>query len=382
IRNEIYRMFSVYWNTKEFFQTYSGGEPEKPEELKLEDRWILSRVNSLTEEAQQRMNDCVFHELTRDIEDFIIKDLSRWYVKKVRSRVKNGDRSASWTLEKVLKRITLLMAPFSPYITEKVYQDISGEKLSVHMEDYPEPESARIDEELEESMKHAREVVEKATKIRDENRYNLKWPAKRLVISGSGDKELQEFEELIMEMANVKKIEYGEVASKLTAEPDYSKLGPKFGENAEEVARKVEKLDHEKVEQLREVGEIELQKYQVEAEDVDIASETSEDVGSKSVEIGEIYLDLQMTDEIEKDAFLSEVLRAIQQKRKEAELDVEDSINLSFSGDTEPIEEKEDRIRERMNVSEIDCSGEKHQYSGEVEFKGRKAEFSFTEPVA
>ncbi|MFQ3275138.1 MAG: isoleucyl-tRNA synthetase [Candidatus Nanohaloarchaea archaeon] len=383
IRNEIYRLFSVYWNTKEFLKTH-GEEVERPEDLELEDKWILSRINSIADGADQKMDDCLFHELTRDIEDFIVKDLSRWYVKKVRDRIKDGDKAANWTLQNVLNKVNLLMAPFAPYITEKIYQELDGEELSVHMESYPEADEERIDKEIEERMEHAREIVEKSTKIRDENQYNLRWPAKRLVISTSNKEEeaIKEFKPLIKDMANVKKIEFGEVASQLTAEPDYSKLGPKFGENAEEVAQKIEELDHDQIEQLRDLGELELKKYQIEEEDVEITSETSEDVGSKSVEIGEIYLDLHMTDEIEDEAFVAEVVRAIQQGRKEAELKVEDTVNLSFSGDTKPIEEHESEIRDRMNVDEISYNGEEYTHSEEVDFQGRKARFRFSDPVA
>jgi isoleucyl-tRNA synthetase len=383
IRNEIYRLFSVFWNTKEFLNTH-GGEVEEPGELELEDEWILSRINSITENADQKMDDCLFHELTRELEDFIVKDLSRWYLKKVRGRIKNGDKSAVWTLETVLRKVNLLMAPFAPYITEKIYQELDGEKLSVHMESYPEADQEKIDKEIEKQMEHAREIVEKSTKIRDENQYNLRWPAKRLVISTSEDEKeaIKDFKPLIREMANVKKIEFGEVASELTAEPDYSKLGPKFGGNADDVAQKIKELEHDQIEQLRELGELELEKYQLEEEDVDISSETSEDVGGKSVEIGEIYLDLHMTEEIEDEALVSEVLRAIQQGRKDAELEVEDSINLSFSGDTEPLEKHESEIRDRMNVDKISYSGEEFKHSDEVEFKGRKIGFSFSEPIA
>ncbi|MFB6209102.1 MAG: isoleucine--tRNA ligase, partial [Candidatus Nanohaloarchaea archaeon] len=338
IKNEIYRLFSVYWNTKEFLQTYRE-EVERPGELEIEDRWILSRVNSINSEASGKMDECYFHELTRQLERFILDDLSRWYVKKVRKRVKNGDQAAIWTLEKVMEKVNLLMAPFTPYITEKIYQEISGEKVSVHAESYPEPDEESIDETLEQMMEHAREIVEKSTKIRDENHYNLRWPARRLVISTSEENEekLEKFRELISEMANVEKAEFGEVASELSAEPSYPELGPEFGENAEEVAEKIEKLSSDQVEQLENIGELELGDYQIRDEHVEISSETSENLGSKSVEIGEIHLDLHMTPEIEEKAFVAEVLREIQQKRKEAGLEVEDEVILSFSGDTEAL---------------------------------------------
>jgi len=383
ITNEIYRLFSVYWNTKEFLKTYKK-DIDEPEELKVEDEWILSRINTITDGAEQQMEDCTFHTLTREIERFIIQDLSRWYVKKIRGRLKNGDEAAIWTLEKVLEKTNVLLAPFSPYITEKVYQELEGEEISVHMEDYPEPEEERIDSELEEFMDVAREIVENSTKIRDENEYNLRWPSKRLVISTEEEVEqkLERFKPLIKEMANVRKIEFGDVASELEAKPDYSELGPKFGANTDEVAELIENLDHETIKELEEVGEIELEDYQIERSYVDVKSQTTGNVGGKSFKHGEIYLDLEFTDSIADEAFVSEVVRAIQQKRKDVGLEVEDSIELSFSGDTDPLEKHQKEFRDRMKTESIGFDGETYEFSGEVEFKGRTVEFSFSKPVA
>ncbi|MFB6099969.1 MAG: isoleucine--tRNA ligase [Candidatus Nanohalobium sp.] len=385
IENEIYRLFSVYWNIKEFYKSYCPEETEKPDdsELQVEDRWILSRLNSIQGQAEERIDNGMFHKYTRSLEDFILEDFSRWYVKRIRPRVKRGDEAAEWTLEHTLKQINRMLAPFTPHFTEKVYQEIDGENLSVHMEKYPEEDEELVDEGLEEYMDLAREIVEKSSRIRDENQYNLRWPARRLVISTDKEveEELEDFRQLIKEMANVKKIEFGDVASELQASPDYSKLGPKFGGNADEVAQKIEELEHDQIEELKEVGELELEEYQIEVEDVEISSSTSENLGGKSFEKGQLYLDLQMTEEIEEEAFVSEVLREIQQMRKEAELEVEDEVELSFSGDTEPLESHEDEIRSRVNLAGLDFSDEEHEYSGSVEFEGRKTRFSFSEPV-
>jgi isoleucyl-tRNA synthetase len=384
IQNEIYRLFSVYWNTKEFYTTYVEEGLEQPEELEIEDKWILSRINSINKGAADTMDDCMFHEFTRELEHFILEDLSRWYVKKVRGRLKNGDNAAAWTLGEVLRKTNLLMAPFAPYITESVYEDLEGNKTSVHMEEYPEADESRIDEEMETYMEMAREIVEKANKIRDENQYNLRWPANRLVISTDEEtaEGLERLENLIQEMANVQTIEFGEVASQLKAEPDYSNLGPKFGEDAEKVADKIELLEHDQIEQLQNIGEIEINGYALTLDDVEIKSQTSEDIGSKSFEEGELHLDLTLNDDIEDQSFVSEVIRAIQQKRKDADLQVEDEVDLTFWGDTEALEQYEERIRDRVNVASIEFKQKEREFSEEVEFRDRKVEFSFSKPVA
>ncbi|MCJ7450330.1 MAG: isoleucine--tRNA ligase, partial [Candidatus Nanohaloarchaeota archaeon QJJ-9] len=181
IENEIYRLFNVYWNTKEFFETHGKlvDEGLDKEDLEIEDLWILSRLNTLLSEVEEKIENGLFHEYTRSLEEFVVQDLSRWYVKSVRSRIKEEDLAANWTLEKVISKANRALAPFVPYITEKVYQDLGGEKLSVHMESYPEEDEEMINEEIEEGMALTRDIVEKANKLRDENQYNLRWPAKR-----------------------------------------------------------------------------------------------------------------------------------------------------------------------------------------------------------
>ena len=384
ITNEIYRLFSVYWNTKEFLTSHADNlDVERPEELEVEDKWILSKINSINQGAVEKMNEGYFHKIARDLENFMINDLSRWYVKKVRQRIKNGDKAAIWTLRAVLEKYTLLKAPFSPYITEKVYGAVSGQKESVHMESYPEPVEEFVDEEIEKGMELAREIVEKSTKIRDEKQYNLRWPAQRLVVSTDEETKFQliGFEQLIENMANIKNLEFGDVASKLKAKPDYSSLGPKFGGNADEVAKLIENLENHEVEQLESTGNLELEDYVLEIDDVEIQSQTSEDLGSKSFEEGQIFLDLSMNEDIKEEAFIAELIRAVQQKRKEDELDVEDKVKLNFNGEERVIEPYLEKIGQRINISKIEFGEENYKHSGDVEFEGLETRFSFSDPV-
>ena len=379
IENEIYRLFSVLWNTKEFYSTYEE-DVERPEELEVEDRWILSKINSIEDEAEEKMEDAHFYKVARDLEDYIVNDLSRWYVKKVRSRLKNGDEAAIWTLREVLEQVNLLMAPFAPYITEKIYREFDGEEVSVHAEDYPQPDEEFLDKGLEEGMEIAREVVEESVKLRDQEEYNLRWPARRMVLSVEDETQelLEEFEPLIRDMANVKEMEYGGVASNLAAKPDYSKLGPEFGGKADEVAELIEKLEHGQIEELQEVGELELEKYQIKEEHVEVVRESPKDVGSKAFSKGELFLDLEMTEEIEREALASEVIRAVQQKRKDSGLEVEDEVDLSVDED---LEEFSEMFRDRINLSSLNFDGESLEHEGSAEFKDRKISFSFSNPV-
>ncbi|WEL19358.1 isoleucine--tRNA ligase [Candidatus Nanohalococcus occultus] len=388
IRQEIYRLFSVYWNTVNFLTGHGLEVNEEPESLEIEDRWMLSRIESITEEAQERMENCVFHKQARELEEFVLDDLSRWYVKKVRQRVKNGDRAASWTLRQVLEKVNKLFAPLTPFISEKVYQELEGEKLSVHMESFPEADQELIDESLEVGMDLAREVVEESNKIRDKNEYNLRWPAKKLTVSTGKREDLERFVPLIKEMANVKAVEFGDVESRITASPDYSSLGPKFGGDADKVAGLIEDMENEQVNQLNSTGTIILDDYEISEEDVEFESHTVGDVNQRSFSAGEVFLDLEVTPEIEQEAFVSEVIRAIQQKRKEAGLEMEDAVEISFEGDYEPVKEHEDSLKERVKIESVEYGSADKEFQQEVNFEDerlsepRTLKFSFSKPVA
>ncbi len=385
IEDEIYRFFSVFYNTKEFVDTYveNPEKLERPEELKEEDRWILSKTNHLIEDVSDKMENALFHEVTREIESFVLEDLSRWYVKVVRDRVKKGDDAAAWTLNEVVKKTNLLLAPIAPYTAEKVYQDLGGKEDSVHMESYPITDEEFMDRELEESMELVREMVQKAVKIRDEKQYSLRWPAKKMIVSTEDEVKynLNDLIYIIKDMANVEEFEFGEVSTSLKARPDYSSIGPKFGEKAEKVANLLEGLDHSDVEQLRDTGTIRIDGFEVEEEDVEIVKETSENVRGKEFSGGRLYLDLNMTEEIKNKSFVREVVRAIQQKRKEEELEVSDKVKLNIKGDYEPVKDNKDLLEKRINLDEVVFGGEELSKTGEVEFKGLKISFSFSEPV-
>ena len=381
IENEIYRLFSVFWNTKNFLETHGvDSENVGVESLQPEDRWILSRLNSLKDGAEEKMENCEFHRFTREIEEFILDDLSRWYLKKVRERIKAGDEVASWTLRTVIEETNKLIGPFAPFISEKVYQDLEGEEISVHMEDYPVADGDLIDEDLEERMSLAREIVEKAQKLRDERQYNLRWPARRLVISSDQGVEnrLNELEEPIRDMANVKTLEYGEVASSKVAEPDYSGLGPKFGSDADEVAEKIEELEHDQIKQLQEIGEIELDGYVIEEDDVEVKSSTSDEISGKSFSQGEIYLDTEMTEEIREESLVNELIRTIQSLRKDTGLEVEDQVRLQVQ-DMGLAEKYSEKISGRVNISELTEEVQSHE--GKANFQGTEVKFSFSDPV-
>ncbi|MDY6765796.1 MAG: isoleucine--tRNA ligase, partial [Candidatus Nanohaloarchaea archaeon] len=380
IRNEVYGILNTYWNTAQFLAEY-GGPADRPGGLQPEDRWILSRVNDLLHGAADLYDTCHYHELCREWEELVVEDLSRWYVKLVRDRVKAGDEAAVWTLRHVLEQATLVIAPVIPYLTEQIYQDLFADRDSVHMEEFPDPDSTAVDRELERQMATVRDLVDTVNTVRDREGMNQRWPAKKLVLSVTGDAKeaVDRFEHVVRDRANVKEIEFGSVETRLVAEPDYAEIGPRFGEDADAVARHIGEMDREQIEQVQDVGEIWLDDHHVREEDIDVREEAAGHVAGESFAGGEVYLDTAMTPELEREALIRELVRNVQDARKEAGLDVADDVDLYLWGHEDTAREWEDEITDQINIASLVIGDEGGEHRGAASFQEYEIRFGFDE---
>ncbi|PSG99393.1 MAG: isoleucine--tRNA ligase [Nanohaloarchaea archaeon SW_7_43_1] len=379
---------NILWNTYNYRETYTSAV-NRPDQLEIEDKWILSRLNTLVEKVENHCTEPNFEafKATKLVEDFTKNELSRGYIKMIRDRLKPGydgeDRkSAEWTLRKVTDELLRTLSPFTPYLAEYLY---TGDKDSIHFESYPEVKEELTNEELESHMAIFQDIEEGVARLRQEKNVKLRHPVKKVTVSGSEEvkKTVENLRNLLEERLNTEDVEFEEVDLDYEVKLDYSEAGPKLGNDVGEVEQYLAEADHVEIAERVENGEnIEITGYKLDPKMFDIRTHVPEGMEGEEFSSGTVYIDDEMTPELEEEAFTAEVIRAIQQKRKDAGLDVEDEVRLSFSGDTSSIESREDQIRDRMNVSDIAYDGEGCQHSGEVEFKGRKAVFSFTEPVA
>jgi len=261
---EVSRMFTVFWNTYSFIKMYAGEKADAAPKLNAEDRWIISRINSLAA-TEKRVKSFEMHRLVQGIKDFVLGDFSRTYIKIIRNRVspwyRGSDRQAAvHTLNYVFERLLRIMAPITPYITDYIYRDMYG-KDSVHLQLWPKPDRKLMNAELEEGMDIVKDLVETANALRHEKSIKLRWPLKELIVKTdkAGATALKNFSEVIKGMANVRKL--SAVTRKPAKGKDFSKGTLVLGEvlmdeallrevsRAVQVARKSEKLMvHDKIE--------------------------------------------------------------------------------------------------------------------------------------
>ncbi len=213
------KSFVIIENTFNFVKSYC----QKPKKAKLnvEDRWILSKLNSLIVSVTSDMSSYNIHKAATEIQEFIVNDFSRWYIKIIRNRVwptyKKRDRHAAfYTLHETTKSLSLLMAPLTPFLSEHIHQNILrhfGEKSeSVHMCKWPRPDKKMIDKSTESMMETVKEIIETVNSTRKENNLNQRWPVDKIIVESKDaivKKAAKEFARVLTDMVNAKKIEFG-----------------------------------------------------------------------------------------------------------------------------------------------------------------------------
>ena len=197
------KIISILYNTLTFYSVYSGKEKEVSSKNIL-DKWILQRMSQTNKEVTGFLKNYNTIKSCVAIREFI-EDLSTWHIRCSRDRFNSEDAEAISTLKIVLDELSKITAPIMPFVSEKIYQTINGEKNSVHLEDWPKNKT-KVDEELISEMKTSREIVSLGLAERDKAQIGLKWPLGKAVVFT--DKKIgKEFLEIILNQLNVKKIE-------------------------------------------------------------------------------------------------------------------------------------------------------------------------------
>lgn len=220
---EIHRgIFRMIWSSYSFFVLYANIDSWQPKERpkaseNILDRWILSELNTLVKEVNKGMEDYVLTKTARLFQPFV-DNLSNWYIRRSRKRFWKSEsdtdkESAYQTLYEVLTTLAKLMAPFTPFISEEIYRNLTGDE-SVHLADYPVADESLIDKELSEKMTAARKIVETGLSLRAEAKVKVRQPLASL--SYGGKKLGKELEEILAEEVNVKKVAHDIKAKDVT----------------------------------------------------------------------------------------------------------------------------------------------------------------------
>lgn len=344
------KFFGKLHNTYSFFALYANlcnfdfAAPQVPLAERPEiDRWIISVLNSLVKEVTDDIEDYELTKAARAISDFVVNNLSNWYVRLNRSRFWDGDLAANQTLYQSLKTVAMLMAPIAPFYADMLYRDLTGSDTSVHLAAYPKADEAAIDSELEKRMAIAQQITSMVLSLRRKKNLKVKQPLTAIMIPVLDEAQKQDIEavaDLIMSEVNVKGINYvGGDAGILVKriKPDFKKLGPKFGKNMKAAAQALTSLEQSQIAQFEKDGKIALtlngEEAVVELADVEVISEDIP--GWLVANDGNITvaLDITITDDLRKEGIARELVNRIQNVRKSKDFNITDRIVVKITPD-------------------------------------------------
>lgn len=367
VRETARKFFATLYNTYSFFALYAnvdGFDPDAPQVPVAErpeiDRWIISLLNTLIKNVETALDDYEPTRAARAISEFVIDNLSNWYVRLNRKRFWGGemttDKLAAYqTLYTCLLTVSRLMAPIAPFYADRLWRDLTGaedDTRSVHLEMFPEADESLVDKPLEQRMALAQTITSMALSLRRRVNLKVRQPLSCVMVPVADDAQraaIEAVSPLIASEINVKEIrivgnDEGVLVKRV--KPDFKKLGPKHGKAMKAVAAAITALDQASIARFESEGHIDLdingETHRVDVADVEIFSEDIPGwlvANSGSVTIA---LDITVTPELRREGIARELINRIQNIRKERGYNITDKITLRFN----PSAETDDAIRE------------------------------------
>jgi isoleucyl-tRNA synthetase len=330
------------WNTYAFYVLYANvNDPLSPGVETDLDRWIRSRLAATVERVTERMQHYDTTFAGRAIAEFV-DELSNWYVRLSRRRFWDGDEVAFATLHHALVTLARLLAPLTPFIVDEIYDNLDGAEPSVHLCDFPVP--AERDERLEWEMQVVRDAVELGRAARAHAKLKVRQPLREAIVVAA-DREraaIERLESLLIEELNVKSVRYVSEADELgrfELKPNYRTLGPRFGKQMPQVAAAIAALDPARLRAGERVGiYVDGHEHEIGPEDVLMTLQPLEGYQVERSGTHAVALNLDVDDELLREALVREAVHAIQAARKNEGLNVEDRITLCLGGDGELLD--------------------------------------------
>jgi isoleucyl-tRNA synthetase len=362
------------WNTYSFWVTYANASAIDTGELPYEprwisgdsegvnelDRWAASRLQRTVSEVREQMDTFDCTSAARAISDYT-EELSNWYVRLNRRRFWDGDRAALETLRFCLGETSKLLAPFTPFIADEIYANLlfgdepelglpvsewtRAEPDSVHLCDFPMVAEELIDQQLEAGMDAVRRTIELGRAARAQAKVKLRQPLHKAVVVASDAERaaIERLADVVASELNVKELDFVHSEAELVSyrvKPNYRSLGPRFGKKMPLVAAAVEALDAREVAERLDAGQevgmnVDGEDHNLSPEDLNLVMEPLEGYQVEAEAGHAVALELELDDELRREGLAREIVRAVQEARKQAGLDVSDRISLALGGDDE-----------------------------------------------
>ena len=350
------RFFGTLYNTYGFFALYANidkydpteDEPVNESDLAEIDRWVLSRLNTLTTEVTARFAHYDATPACRAIEGFVNDELSNWYVRQSRRRFWRGEmttdkRAAYQTLFTCLNRVAQLMSPVAPFFADWLYRNLvpAGSTPSIHLTLLAPADTAKIDEDLERRMAYAQRISSLVLSLRKREKLRVRQPLQKILLpalNAEFQRRVEEVSHIIRAETNIKTVEFltDDGFLKKTIKPNFKVLGKRLGKQMKAAAAAIGSMTDAEITELETTGTHRLdlngESISISTEEVDIITEDIP--GWKVATDGEltVALDVNVTPELAEEGLARELISRIQNLRKDSGLEVTDRIDLRLAG--------------------------------------------------
>lgn len=343
LRN-VYNFFVLYSNQDNIDINRAFVDYKKRPEL---DRWILSKYNRLIDEVTEEMNRYDHMKATRKISEFVVEDLSNWYIRRARRRfwaeeMTEDKKSVYATTHEILVGVSQLMAPFAPFISEEIYANLNNGE-SVHLSFFPKSDADLIDDKVEERMDLVRTMVALGRGIREKERIKVRQPLGEILVDGKYESLIEDLVPLIMEELNVKNVVFENKLDKYmnySLKPNFKVAGPVLGKNIKAFGAYLAKADAAEVAaELEANGKITIElngeEIRAEREFIDVRIDAKEGFAVAMDKNVFVILDTNLNEELVNEGYARELISKVQQLRKSGGLEMMDNIRIYISADDE-----------------------------------------------
>ena len=344
------KFFGTLKNVYNFFVLYSNQDDINPAEFDVPvaerpelDRWLISRFNKLVRDVTEYMDSYDHMRTVRAIQEFVVEDLSNWYIRRARRRFYseglNDDKKAVYkTTYDILVGVTELMAPFAPFLSDEMYINLTGNE-SVHLADYPVFDESLIDEKTEERMEVVRTLVGLGRGVREKEKIKVRQPLSSVLVDGMYEELIGDLTPLIMEELNIKEVKFEKDLSKYMnyqLKPNFKVAGPVLGKNIKEFGQLLGKANPEEF-IGKDVIKVTLggEEFEITSEMIDVKINAKEGFAVAMENNIFTILDTNLTEELVDEGLAREIISKVQQLRKQHDFEMMDNIKISLAADAE-----------------------------------------------
>jgi isoleucyl-tRNA synthetase len=366
IREGVRQVLLPLWNTWYFFSLYANASNYQAkysvDSTDVLDRYLIAKTRDLIVLVEQDLNQYDSYAASSRLRDFS-DVLTNWYVRRSRDRFWEGNEQAFDTLYTVLEMVTRVVAPLLPMVAEEIWRGLTGGN-SVHLERWPDASKLSYDEQLVVAMDQVRSVSSVALSLRKTNSLRVRLPLSKLTVVTQGADKLKNFESIIAEELNVKQVELVELAVESTKAFGVEKqltvnsraLGPRLGKQVQEIIQAAKAGNWEMNAETISVNGVELLEGEYEISLVAKDESSAEKLIGILPGGGFVILNRVVTEELAAEGLARDVVRAVQQARKEADLNVSDRIKTVLSAESsvlDAIRAHEDLVKNETLTLEL-----------------------------